>query len=67
MLNIAKTNDITTKIAREIVKANVEESNMELPKSISVNNINSINITIVSISTDIKQKSFRQFTRNKTI
>lgn len=58
MLNIAKTNDITTKIAREIVNANVEESNMELPKSISVNNINSINITIVSISIDRKQKKF---------
>lgn len=58
MLNIAKTNDITTKIAREIVNANVEESNMELPKSISVNNINSINITIVSISTDRKEKKF---------
>lgn len=58
MLNIAKTNDITTKITREIVNANVEESNMELPKSISVNNINSINITIVSISIDRKQKKF---------
>ena len=58
MLNIAKTNDITTKIAREIVKANVEESNMELPKSISVNNINSIIRTIVSISPNRKQKTF---------
>ena len=60
MLNIAKTNDITTKIAREIVNANVEESNMELPKSISVNNIKSIIRTIVSksISPNRKQKTF---------